>query len=83
MAAGCSPQDLSASMAKTFAPIPAFMSAPPRPYSQSPSSAGSKGGRDHMSCGPSGTTSMCPFRISDRPVVCRGLCVPTTLTAFS
>ena len=63
--------------------MPAFMSPAPRPYIQPSLTAGSKGGRLHMSCGPSGTTSMWPFRISERPLGLLGRQAPTTFQASS
>ena len=59
------------------------MSAAPRPYIQPSRMTGSYGGELHMSVGPGGTTSMCAFMISERPVVVFGRCVPTTTQAFS
>ena len=72
---------VSASSAKRLAAWPAFMSAPPRPYIQSPSITGSKGGCVHMSSGPAGTTSTWACRISERPVSARGRWMPTTIGA--
>ena len=64
--------------------MPAFMSPAPRPYIQPSLTAGSKGGRLHMSCGPSGTTSIWPFRISERPFGrLLGRQAPTTFQASS
>ncbi len=63
--------------------MPAFMSPAPRPYIQPSRSFGSNGGLLHMSSGPVGTTSMCPFRITERPAGLRGRCAPTTFQAFS
>src|SRR5947209_15025766 len=42
---------------------------------------GSNGGCVHMSCGPSGTTSTCACRISERPFSSRGRWMPTTMGA--
>ena len=65
------PEARSASSAKRLAAWPAFMSPAPRPYIQSPSITGSKGGwRPHVG-GPAGTTSTCACRISERPVSSR------------
>ena len=72
---------LSASSAKRFAAWPAFMSPAPRPYIQSPSITGSKGGWRHMSSGPAGTTSTCACRISERPLSSFGRWMPTTIGA--
>src|SRR4051794_22698447 len=42
---------------------------------------GSNGGCVHISCGPSGTTSTCACRISERPFSSRGRWMPTTIGA--
>ena len=57
------------------------MSPAPRPYIQSPSITGSKGGWRHMSSGPAGTTSTCACRISERPLSSFGRWMPTTIGA--
>jgi len=62
---------------------PAFMSPAPRPYIQPSATRGWNGGLSHISSGPSGTTSICPLRMSDRPACVRLLWVPTTFTASS
>ena len=59
------------------------MSPAPRPYSQPSCTQGEKGGFDHSSAGPVGTTSMCPLRISERPVGLVGRQLPTTFQASS
>ncbi len=59
------------------------MSPAPRPWSQPSTTRGSYGGKVHMSSGPVGTTSTWPFKMSERPSVCLGWWMPTTLMAFS
>ena len=66
-ARGEPPSRFSPATAPMMAASPDFMSAAPRPYIQSPSREAWNGAVPHRATGSGLTTSMCPFRISDRP----------------
>ena len=57
----------SARSAPSIATTPAFMSAAPRPYMRPSSISAPHGSYDQLRSTPTGTTSMCPLKVSERP----------------